>query len=143
MTCLNYLSSFDHGVASNQSQATSSTWVLQKHLQSIAYNLCQLRQWAMSSSSYSIWPELDFCKSDRLHLLQACLHCRAPHVGREADRGADRDAPPPRERREEPPPRPREHERERERPANGHRDSYGQRDATPRCVQCYVLCLVQ
>ncbi|DBA95332.1 hypothetical protein WJX82_000186 [Trebouxia sp. C0006] len=64
--------------------------------------------------------------------LPGALGDRAPHVGREADRGADRDAPPPRERREEPPPRPREHERERERPANGHRDSYGQRDATPR-----------
>ena len=61
---------------------------------------------------------------------QVCALNRAPHVGREVDRGADRDAPPPRERREEPPPRPRE--RERERPANGHRDSFRERDAAPR-----------
>ncbi len=74
--------------------------------------------------------------------LTVILYDRAPHVGREADRGADRgadrDVPPPRERREEPAPRSRERERERERPANGHRESYKERDATPRCVYYLV-----
>lgn len=66
------------------------------------------------------------------HTCLVCAYNRAPHVGREVDRGADRDAPPP--RREELPPRPRERERERERPANGHRESFRERDAAPRYV---------
>ena len=66
------------------------------------------------------------------HTCVVCALDRAPHVGREVDRGADRDAPP--ARREELPPRPRERERERERPANGHRESFRERDAAPRCV---------